>query len=268
MKLQNVFVSAAMLAIFVLATLNTAIRLVQFVIEVVQTILATILFVARIVCKAVKAIQHLLNGFEWLLSAIDAAVDTIHSSLEEWMVSTVQPEPPTNQSYPLLLNAKSFPSGRTAFQKYAVKAIARSLEPIAQQIKPQSAIVSLDPAVAPRKTLMLPGAATIPSEKIAFEHHAISAIASSLETIVEINAKPLGEVITIGNETELIALSFPGVYVQRTPTKKKPTKSELSKLTIPQLRDRIAQAVKNNNSLVVPKKSVKKAVLVDWLMAH
>ena len=252
MKTQNIFMSAAMLAIFVLATLNLVIGLVQSAIEVIQSILAAILFVAKIACKAVKFIQQVLYKFDWVLSAINGIVDFVHSSLEDWMVSTVQPKP-TNQSTLLLASAKPFPSERTAFEEYTVKATN-----------------SLELVVAPTKPLMLIGTKPFPLERTAFERHVQSAIANSLELAVtepvEVTAEPLGKAITIGKETKLIALSFPGAYVQRTP--KKQTKSELSKLTIPQLRDRIAKIVENNNSLVVPKSKVKKAVLVDWLLAN
>lgn len=254
MKTQNIFIPVAMLAIFVLAALNTVIGLVQSVVEVIQAIVAAILFVAKIACKAVKSIQQVLHRLDWVLSAIDGIVDFVHSSLENWMVSTVQPEP-VNKSTLLLASAKPFPSERTAFEEYTVKATTNSLELV----------------VAPTKPLMLTGAKPFPLERTAFERHAQSVIANSLELAVtepvEVTAEPLGKAITIGKETELIALSFPGVYVQRTPKKKK-SKSELSKLTIPQLRDRIAKIVENNNSLVVPRSKVKKAVLVDWLLAN
>ena len=128
---------------------------------------------------------------------------------------------------------------------------------------------------------MLTAAKSFPSERTAFEECAVKAIThsleltvaesiASLEAIVEVTAQPLGRVITIGSETGLIPLSFPGVYVQRTPKQEKLSKSELNSLTVPELRDRIAKAVKNNNSLVAPKsyKKAKKVVLVDWLMAN
>lgn len=323
MKLQNVFTSAAMLVIFVLATLSLVIRLVQFVVETVQTILVAILFVAKIACKAVKVIQRLLSSFEWALSAIQGVFEFVHSSLEDWMVSTIPSEPTDDRPTPtddrptptlLLVSANPFPSERTAFEKSAIAflkpiaptkpililiganpfplertafeypaqpVIASSLELVipeseainSQSIAPksQTATSSLELSVAPTETLMLTPAATFSSERTVFEYHAISAIACSLELAivepVEVITKPLGKVITIGKSTELTPLSFPGVYVQRTP-KKKPIKGELSKLTIPQLRELIAEAVKNNNSLVVPKSKAKKAVLVDWLMAN
>jgi hypothetical protein len=277
MKLQNILMSAAMLAMFVLATMNLVIGLVQRIVEVTQTILATTLFIAKIACKVVKNIRQVLNRFDWLLSMIEATVDTLHSSLEDWMISTVPI--PTNDDRPTpSLNAKSFPSERTAFEKVAIA----SLELISH-INQQSATNSLELLpVAPTKTLMLPSALTIPPEKNAFEYHAISAITSSLElavaepestiksleaiveAIVQVTTEPLGKVITIGKTTELIPLSLLGVYVQRTP-KKKRSKSELSKLTVPKLRELIAES---NSSVAKPKKSAKKSVLVDWLLAN
>jgi hypothetical protein len=274
MKLQNILMSAAMLAVFVLATLNLVIGLIQSAIEVVQAILATILFVAKVACKAVKAIRQALSDFNWLLSAIYGIVDTLHTSLENWMISTV-PKPTNNDRPTPILNAKSFPSERTAFEKVAIA----FLELIAQPTKPQSATNSLELPIGFTKQLTLVGAAPIPSERTAFEYHAISAIThslelavadktiKSLEVIVEVTAEPLGKVITIGKQTEVLALSFPGVYVQRTPPKKKKSKRELSNLTIPQLRKKIADVV-NNSAVVPPKKSANKPVLVEWLLAN
>lgn len=305
MKTQNIFMSAAMLAFFLLATLSLVIRLVQFAVETVQTVLVAILFVAKIACKMVKATQHLLSSFEWLLSAIQGIFDAIHSSLEGWMVSTVPSDPTDDRPTPLLASANPFPSERTAFEE---KAIA-SLEPIAQHVQPATTN-SLELAIAPT-TLMLTVAKSFPSERTAFEYYAISLIANHLkrqthqialvwraihaestllsycvgagktaiasvshelteEAIVEVTAQLLGRVITIGNETGLIPLSFPGMYIQRTPKQEKLSKSELESLTASELRDRIAKAVKNNNSLVAPKsyKKAKKAVLVNWLMAN
>lgn len=253
MKTQNIFTSAAMLAIFVLATLNLVIGLVQSAVEAIQSTLAAILFVAKIACKAVKFIQQVLYKFDWVLSAINGIVDFVHSSLEDWMVSTVQPDP-TNQ-LTLLISTSSFPSERTALEEYTVKA-TNFLELVVASTKP---------------LLILTGAKPFPLERTAFEYHAQSAIASSLELAVaepvEVTAEPLGKAITIGKGTELIPLSFPGVYVQRAP-KKKQTKSELSKLTIPQLRDQIKKVAKNNNSLVVPGTKARKPALVDWLLAN
>jgi hypothetical protein len=274
MKLQNIFMSAAMLAIFVLATLNLVIGLVQCCLKVVQSILAATLFVAKIACKFVKSVRQVLNSLDCLLSVIDEAVNTIYSSLEDWMVSTVPiPIVPPNKSTALLTSAATFSSERTAFEERAIV----SIESIFQR-KPQSATNSLELPVALTKPLMLVGAAPIPLERTAFEYHAISAIARSLElviaesestvksreAIVPIIPKLLGEVITIGKATELIPLSVPGVYVQRTP-KKKRSKNELSKLTIPKLRELIAES---SSSVAKPKKSAKKSVLVDWLMVN
>jgi hypothetical protein len=271
MKLQNIFMSVAMLAVFVLATLNLIIRLIQSAIEVVQVILATILFVAKVACKAVKAIQQALSGFNWLLSAIDGIVDTLQTSLENWMISTI-PKPTNNDRPTSILNAKSFPSERTAFEKAAIA----SLESSAQR-KPQPATNSLELPVA-LTTLMLVGAAPIPLERTAFEYQVTSAIArslelavaepdeaiKSLEAIVPVTTEPLGKVITIGKQTEILALSFPGVYVQRTPKKKK-SKRELNQLTILKLRELIAES---SSSVAKPKKSAKKPALVDWLMVN
>jgi hypothetical protein len=260
MKVQNIFMSAAMLAIFVLATLNLIIGLFQRVIEIMQAVLVTTLVIAKIACKAVKVFQQLLEVFDWVLSEIVNTVDSIHSSLEDWMVSTV-PIPtiaPPNKSTLILTSAASFLSEITAFE--------------------ERAIVSLESIIFQCKPLMLVGAAPIPLERTAFEYHAISAIArslelaivepdeaiKSLEAIVEVTTKPLGKVITIGKKTELIPLSVPGVYVQRTPNKKR-SKGELSKLTVPKLRELIAES---NSSVAKPKKSAKKSVLVDWLMVN
>lgn len=243
---HNFFIAVILLAIFLLESCKLAIGLVQSIVEVVQAILSAVLFAAKIACRIVKFAQQVLYGFDWFLWAATNIVNHLDSSLEEWMVSMI---------------------------------------PVPANCKPQTAIASLDP-IAPKPTLTLlalPAAKPFPLERTAFECHAISAIASSLELATpktdaidsleeiaeEATAKPLGKAITIGKETEPIPLSFPGVYVQRNPKPKK-SKSELSKLTVAKLRDRIAEVLKNNPSVVPPKKSakVKKTDLVGWLLAN
>lgn len=87
MKTQNIFMSAAMLTVFLLATLSLVIRLAQLVTEVIRLTVRTI---AKI--DWLKGSLTLLSEFDWIFSRVNKVVNSVRSSLEDWMTSaTVEP---------------------------------------------------------------------------------------------------------------------------------------------------------------------------------